>query len=160
MVVRIEYDRSNRVCIRRTGNRLSHAVDQGANFFCRGQAPLPSVPSLAPVLEPARRSLRLSHAPPTVHTRCSFAVRSRTSDLLVYAADVYTYFILVFHHPSLSRSRLKPHFCGNTSHLSLPSSGLTTDSPDCLPVLLSISVFYSIGLLFLFFHFLVVVSML
>ena len=157
MVVRMEYDRSNRVCIRRTGNRLSHAVDQGGNFSAGDRPPDPP-PSLAPALEPAHRSLRLSLAPPTVHTRCSFAVRSRTSDLLVYAANVYTYFILVFHHPSLSRSRLKPHFCGNTSHRSLPSSGQTTDSPDCLPVLLSISVFYSI--LFLFFHFLVVVSML
>ena len=28
MVVRVEYDRSNRVCIRRTGNRPSYAVAQ------------------------------------------------------------------------------------------------------------------------------------
>ena len=41
-----EYDRCNRVCIRRTGNRLSHAV--GAIFY-RGLDPLPP-PPLAPAV--------------------------------------------------------------------------------------------------------------
>jgi len=52
MVVRVKYDRSNRVCIRRTGNRPSHAVAQaGGQFFCRGggQAHCPP-PSLALVI--------------------------------------------------------------------------------------------------------------
>ena len=40
MVVRVEYDRSNRVCIRRTGNRPSYAVAQGGQFFYRGAGPL------------------------------------------------------------------------------------------------------------------------
>jgi len=41
VVVWVEYDRSNRVCIRRTGrpNRPSHAVAQGDNFSIGGQAP-------------------------------------------------------------------------------------------------------------------------
>jgi len=73
-------------------------LTRGPIFSAGDRTPDPP-PSLVPVLEPAHRSLRLSLAPPTVHTRCSFAVRSRTSDLLVYAANVYTYFILVFHHP-------------------------------------------------------------
>jgi len=33
MVVRVEYDISYRVCIRRTGNRPSHAVTQGPLFL-------------------------------------------------------------------------------------------------------------------------------
>ena len=33
MVVRVEYDRSNRVCIRRTGTRPSYAVTQGDQAF-------------------------------------------------------------------------------------------------------------------------------
>jgi len=37
MVVRFEYDRSNRVCIRTTGNRPSHAVAQGAVFLYRAK---------------------------------------------------------------------------------------------------------------------------
>ena len=41
MVVRVEYDRSNRVITRRTGNRPSHAVARGGQFFFRGQAPWP-----------------------------------------------------------------------------------------------------------------------
>ena len=48
VVVRVEYDRFNRVCIRRTGNRTSHAVAQRGQFFYRGQAPLP--PPLTPAL--------------------------------------------------------------------------------------------------------------
>ena len=62
MVVRIEYDRSNRVCIRRTGNRLSHAVDQGANFFCRGQAPDPPLPRSR-----RRWNLRTAHSASVWH---------------------------------------------------------------------------------------------
>jgi len=47
MVVRVENDRSNRVCVRRT----SHAVAQGANFFYRGGVNPPLPPStLAPAL--------------------------------------------------------------------------------------------------------------
>ena len=49
MVVRVEYDRSNRVCIRRTGNRPSYAVAQGGQFFYRGAGPL-CPPPLAPGL--------------------------------------------------------------------------------------------------------------
>ena len=37
VVVRVEYDRSNRVCIGRTGNRPSRAVAQGANFSIGGR---------------------------------------------------------------------------------------------------------------------------
>ena len=48
VVVRVDYDRFNRVCIRRTGNRTSHAVAQRGQFFYRGQAPLP--PPLTPAL--------------------------------------------------------------------------------------------------------------
>ena len=43
---------------------------------------------------------------------------------------------------------LKHHFFANPSHRSIPSSGLTTDSPDCLTLLLSISVFYFIVFFF------------
>jgi len=50
MVVRVEHDRSNRVCIRRTGNRPSYAVAQGGSIFLQGcRPPLPS-PPLAPGL--------------------------------------------------------------------------------------------------------------
>ena len=45
-VVRVEYDRSNRVCIRRTGNKSSRAVAQGANFSTGGQTPSPLAPAL------------------------------------------------------------------------------------------------------------------
>jgi len=48
MVVRVEYDLYNRVCIRRTGNRPSHAVAQGASSFYRGPGPLAA--PLAPAL--------------------------------------------------------------------------------------------------------------
>jgi len=42
MVVLVEYDRSDRVCIRMTGNRPSHTVAQGGGqFFYRGSGPLP-----------------------------------------------------------------------------------------------------------------------
>ena len=45
---RVEYDRSNKECIRRTGNRPPHAVARGGQFFYRGQDPAP--PLLAPAL--------------------------------------------------------------------------------------------------------------
>ena len=46
---RVEYDRSNKECIRRTGNRPPHAVARGGGqFFYRGQDPAP--PLLAPAL--------------------------------------------------------------------------------------------------------------
>jgi len=38
MVVRVEYNRSNGVRLRRTGNRPSHAVAQGA-IFLQGAGP-------------------------------------------------------------------------------------------------------------------------
>jgi len=44
MVVRVEYDRSNRVCIRRTSNKPSHAVAQGSNFSIGVRSPSPSPP--------------------------------------------------------------------------------------------------------------------
>jgi len=37
IVVRVEYDSSNRVCIRRTGSMPSHAVTQGAIFLPGGR---------------------------------------------------------------------------------------------------------------------------
>jgi len=43
MVVRVEYDRSNRVCIRSISNRPSRAVDQGGvQFFYRVPAACPA----------------------------------------------------------------------------------------------------------------------
>ena len=45
MVVRVEYDRSNRVCIRSISNRPSRAVDQGGvQFFYRVPAACPRPP--------------------------------------------------------------------------------------------------------------------
>jgi len=52
MVFRVEYDRSHRVCIGRTGNRPSQAVAQGGQFFYRGPVPL-CPPPLAPALDSA-----------------------------------------------------------------------------------------------------------
>ena len=67
--------------------------------------------------------------------------------------------LLVFHYPSLFHSRLKTFLLGK----SCPSYSFlffsktdSMESQDCLPILLSISVFSF--LVFLFFHFSVVVS--
>jgi len=49
MVVRVEYNRSNGVRLRRTGNRPSHAVAQGA-IFLQGAGPPDPPPPLAPAL--------------------------------------------------------------------------------------------------------------
>jgi len=63
-------------------------------------------------MEPGHRSLRLSLAPPIIHILCSFAVHSRTSDLLVYAANIYTYYYWYSISPSLFHSGLKTSlFC-------------------------------------------------
>jgi len=45
---RVEYDRSNKECIRRTGNRPPHAVARGVNFSIGGRTLPP--PLLAPAL--------------------------------------------------------------------------------------------------------------
>ena len=51
MVVRVEYDRSNRVCIAYEGQVIGLLCSRpGGQFFCRGRVPLPPLP-LEPALE-------------------------------------------------------------------------------------------------------------
>jgi len=103
MVVRVEYDRSNRVCIRRTGklNRPSHAVAQGANFSTGGgQAPCP-VP-LAPAL---RVDVGSSHS------KCyTVSWKSHTS-VKTSQKNCKNYFCLRRLNCDASRCRIQTHSC-------------------------------------------------
>jgi len=55
MVVRVKYDRSNRICIQSTGNRPFHAVAQrGGGYFS-----LATGPPLAPALAKTQKNQQL-----------------------------------------------------------------------------------------------------
>ena len=106
MVARVEYDRSNRVglCIRRIGNRPSHAVAQGGGEFSvsgPGPADPPPAGAEAGTWVYTAQSSSVLHNSHSLFICCAFP----HIDLLVY--------LLVFLHPLTLILGLKPHFSAN-----------------------------------------------